>query len=99
MHVYIYYRVRTDDPETETLIRGLQARLACRACINGRLLKRCDDPLTWMEIYEDVADAQALLRQLDQLASEYDLMPFLDGERHVECFVSLRTPEHSLCRD
>ncbi len=92
MHLYIYYRVKTDDAETETLIRSLQARLACRAGVKGQLLKRCDDPLTWMEIYTDVADPQALLRLLERLVDEYDLAPFLDSERHSECFVQRGAP-------
>ena len=87
MEVYVYYRVKTGDPETTALVRGIQARLACRTGIQGQLLKRCDDPLTWMEIYHDVTDPNLLKRQLQQLTEEFDLAPFLDGDRHLECFV------------
>ncbi len=87
MEVYVYYRVKTGDPGTTALVRGIQARLAHRTGIQGQLLKRCDDPLTWMEIYNDVTDLNMLKSQLQQLTEEFDLSPFLDGDRHFECFV------------
>ncbi len=89
-HYYIYYRVKDDDAaETETHIRAMQARLACRSSINGRLLKRRDDPSTWMEIYENVADSNNFEHQLARAVSEFDVDMFLtgDGRRVTECFV------------
>ena len=87
-HYYIYYRVADDDHETETQVRAMQARLACRSGIAGRLLKRRDDPYTWMEIYENVADSQHFERHLARAVSEFDVEMFLarDARRIIECF-------------
>ncbi|MES2367538.1 MAG: DUF4936 family protein [Pseudomonadota bacterium] len=87
-HYYIYYRVKDDDAETETQIRAMQTRLACRSNTQGRLLKRRDDPSTWMEIYENVADSIHFEHQLARVVSEFDVDMFLaaDGPRVIECF-------------
>lgn len=54
---YVYYKVR---PGAETLARELAlAMLAAverELGIAGRLLRRRDDPATWMEVYEGAAD-------------------------------------------
>ena len=88
-HYYIYYRVKDDDAETETQIRAMQTRLACRSGVTGHLLKRRDDPSTWMEIYENVADSNNFEHQLARAVSEFDVDMFLagDGRRVIECFV------------
>jgi hypothetical protein len=92
IHYYIYYRVKDDDAETETQIRAMQVRLACR--INGRLLKRRGDSSTWMEIYENVADSIHFEHQLARTVSEFDVDMFLasDGQRVIECFVGDDVP-------
>jgi hypothetical protein len=87
MQVYVYYRVKTNDPATDALVRAIQARLTCHTGLRGQLLKRCDDPLTWMEIYHGVTDLNLLQTQLQRLSDEFDLTSFLDGPRHLECFV------------
>lgn len=88
LNYYIYYRVRDDDADTETQVRAMQARLACRSGVVGRLMKRRDDPRTWMEIYENVADDNAFEQQLARAVSEFEVEMFLagDGRRVVECF-------------
>jgi hypothetical protein len=87
-HYYVYYRVADNDHETETQVRAMQARLACRSGTAGRLLKRCSDPHTWMEIYENVADSKHFELQLARAVSEFDVEMFLarDARRSVECF-------------
>lgn len=94
IHYYIYYRVKDDDAETETQIRAMQVRLACRSSINGRLLKRRNDSSTWMEIYENVADSIHFEHQLARTVSEFDVDMFLanDGQRVIECFVGDDVP-------
>ncbi len=94
-HYYIYYRVKDNDTETETQVRAMQARLACRSGISGHLLKRRDDPHTWMEIYENVADSIDFEQQLARAVSEFDVEMFLagDGRRMVECFVGHVAPQ------
>jgi|WetSurMetagenome_2_1015567.scaffolds.fasta_scaffold705165_2 hypothetical protein len=86
LHYYIYYRVRTDDAETELQIRGMQARLGCRSGHYGSLLKRRDDPLTWMEIYQHIDDSASFEQQLAQAVNEFDVDMFISGNRVTECF-------------
>ena len=86
-HYYIYYRVAAKDTtEAELLIRSMQARLACRSGISGRLLKKRDEPGLWMEVYEDIAEPQGFERLLNQAVDEFDIALFADGPRHLECF-------------
>jgi hypothetical protein len=99
-HYYIYYRVSARNAdEAETLVRSMQSRLACRSGIAGRLLKKRDEPLLWMEIYERVADAGRFERLLDQAVDEFDLAMFLDGPRLAECFLGDSVPTAACGRD
>lgn len=86
-HYYIYYRVDDNNAyEAEALVRSMQARLACRIGIAGRLLKKRGEPGLWMEIYENVADAERFERLLAQAVDEFDLAMLIDGARKLECF-------------
>jgi len=90
-NVYVYYRLdpRKSD-EAETPIRALMARITCRAGVTAQLLKKCDEPLLWMESYAGIVDKQTFLRELSSLVDEYDVSVFIDGERHLECFTATR---------
>ncbi len=87
MNCYIYYRVLADDAETELLIHSMQSRLACASGVAGYLLKRSDDPLTWMEVYENIGNATAFERQMEQMLDATDIMMFIDGKRTIERFL------------
>lgn len=86
-NVYVYYRL---DPgrvaEAETVIRALMAQMTCRAGVEAQLLKKCDEPLLWMESYSGISDAERFLRELSSAVNECDVVTFLNGGRHVECF-------------
>jgi hypothetical protein len=84
---FIYYRVATRDwEEAEALVRSMQARLACRIGIAGRLLKKCEEPGLWMEIYESISQSVAFESQLAQVEAEFDITKFMDGPRNREVF-------------
>ncbi len=87
MNVYVWYRVERDEAETETALRSMMARVGCRAGVAGRLMKKQDEPRLWMETYEGVVDFPAFTRILDEKAEAYDVGMFIDGPRHLECFV------------
>lgn len=87
MNYYIYYRVLADDAETELLIRGMQSRLGCSSGVSGYLLKRSDDPLTWMEVYENIDDEVAFERQMECMLNATDITMFIDGKRVIERFL------------
>jgi hypothetical protein len=84
---YVYYRV---DPAQATLaterIDALLGALAGHCRPPPRRLVRCDDPTTWMEIYEGIADFAAFAAALDAAARTIDCAAFTLGERHLECF-------------
>lgn len=83
----VWYRVSADGPDTETVLRSMMARLACRTGITGRLMKKRDEPRLWMEVYQGIVDAGAFESRLAQAVDEYDVGMFVAGERRVECFV------------
>lgn len=98
MNYYIYYRVSDNNAsEAETLVRSMQARLACRSGVAGRLLKKRGEAGLWMEVYEDVADPERFEHLLEQAVDEFDLAMFLDGTRHTECFLQDAAPA-AACR-
>lgn len=84
MNLYVYYRVK---PGTETQCRAAVAAVQTELGMPHRLLRRADDPATWMEIYEDV-DASFATR-LEAAASRLGLTEILGaGARHLERFVA-----------
>jgi hypothetical protein len=40
-----------------------------------------------MEVYEGIADPDLFTLRMAQVVDEYDIEMFIDGRRHVECFV------------
>ena len=62
---YVYYRVAEEAADARAVIDALMKDVEARTGISGRLLARCDDSATWMEIYESVADAPAFASALD----------------------------------
>ena len=94
--VYVYYRVAADvgDALRPRIVAAQQA-IALTTSISGRLLARADDPLTWMEIYEGVAERARFLAALERALREvrvYELLPAT--ERKIEVFRELlRTAE------
>jgi len=83
---FIWYRVGDDTRETETVIRHMMARLACRAGISGRLLTKRGEPRLWMELYEGVSDPNTFERLLASAVDEFDVDMFCEDRRHTECF-------------
>lgn len=83
---YIWYRVRADERETETVIRHMMSRLACRSGVAGRLLKKREEPCLWMEVYEGIADPDAFALLLARAVDEFDVEMFCEDSRHSECF-------------
>ncbi|MDC7705646.1 DUF4936 family protein [Vogesella indigofera] len=85
--LYIYYRVQDNilpiRQQTETLLAEIEKTTG----IKGRLLQRRDDTQTWMEVYEAVADADALQQALQRALTTQPLLAALS--RHEEWFVPL----------
>jgi hypothetical protein len=89
-HVYVYYRVAADTAAARAAVAALLAAVVSATGVAGRLLARCDDASTWMEIYEPVDDPTAFMRRLAGLAQTHRVAAFAaGGERHTECFAAL----------
>lgn len=84
---YVYYRVG-DTSQAPALARELLAAMKRKTGIEGRLLRKRDDPATWMEIYEGVHDAPAFERSLSECVGITQFTSVLQSgsTRHVECF-------------
>lgn len=85
--VYVYYRI---DPAQAALaaarIDALLDVLAAHCRRPPRRLARCDDPATWMETYEGVADLEAFSADLNAAVRALGCEAFTHGKRHLECF-------------
>lgn len=91
LHYYVYYRIALDArDEVHKRVTAMQAKLMSQTGVTGKLLIRCDDPQTWMELYENVADKAKFETALHAAVRYYELDGCLaEGEdRHTECFVS-----------
>ncbi len=68
----------------------MQRDLAEATGISGRILRRRDDPTTWMEIYEHVPDAASFEEKLRKLADAHALAGWLapGSTRRQEIFQS-----------
>jgi len=90
---YVYYRI---DPEQASLaatrIDALLNTMATHCSQPPRRLARCDDPTTWMEIYEGIANSDAFTAALNRAAEALNYGEFTLGKRHLECFLPISTP-------
>jgi hypothetical protein len=90
--LYVYYRVADASEPARRAIASMLADLETRTGVVGRLLMRCDDAKTWMEVYEGVHDVASFRALLDQCAKEHGVDAIAhEGARHVECFMPVTT--------
>jgi len=86
-HVYVYYRVVADRSTAHQAVGALLEAVEAKTGIAGRLLARCDDPQTWMEVYEPVDDVARFTDALQALVSHHRVLDIAaDRVRHTECF-------------
>jgi hypothetical protein len=89
-HFYVWYTVTGELEAAVRTIGALFDALASRTGVGRRLLARRDDPSTWMEVYENVADARGFERALAELVRDLGADRIADaGKRHVERFAEL----------
>jgi hypothetical protein len=89
---YIYYRVPLEQAEpAKRLVAKLQRELLERTGVHGRLMRRRDDPATWMEIYEDVPDEKSFETALSQVLQGSGFSDVLvpGSQRITETFVTV----------
>ena len=86
---YVYYRVAPDRrTEASSAVRATIEEIRQRTGIAGRLMTKVDEPLLWMEVYEDVPDKAAFLDAMRLCVEHNAISRFLDGDnrRHTEVF-------------
>ena len=82
MNYYVYYKVDAAKlPALSVAVGKLLGRVKEKFRIQGRWMRRRDDPTTYMEVYEGVADDAAFDAFLEQEGRA------LGVERRVERFV------------
>ena len=88
---YIYYRVPAENAvRARTAVSALQRELSDMTGIGGRLLRRRDDEVTWMEIYENVQDGARFEVGLAELVERHGISALLapGSSRKQEVFRS-----------
>ena len=91
IHCYIYYRIAAPHAAAARgVIEAVLRALEDRAGIVGRLLQAVDEPLLWMEVYENVRDPERFEATLEDLLTARRFAAFLapGSERRVERFVA-----------
>jgi hypothetical protein len=89
LNYYIYYRVApSETARVRAVVDAVQSALRQDTGVQGRLLRRDDDPSTWMEIYEAVADPPRFEAALERLLAQrgFDGCMASDSRRHTERF-------------
>ena len=82
MNYYVYYKVdRERLAALRALVHQLFHTIEKQTGIRGRWMHRRDDPLTYMEVYEDVKDEKAFEALLEREGAK------LGVPRKVERFV------------
>jgi len=88
---YIYYRIAAPHAAAaRAAILDALHILAERTGIVGRLFEGEDEPLLWMEVYEDIVDRERFETMLDGLLRGLRFTAFLapGSERRIERFVA-----------
>lgn len=88
-HFYIYYRIRPEAAAAaHASVSQLTREVEKRTGVLGRLVRRMDDPTLWMEVYQNVADAEVFETALDAAARSSGVGSHLaaDGARKTERF-------------
>jgi hypothetical protein len=82
LNYYVYYKVDPRRlPELRSAVEALFASLERQCGVRGRWMHRRDDPTTYMEVYEGVADAAAFEALLEREGAG------LGVQRRIERFV------------
>ncbi|WP_374604417.1 DUF4936 family protein [Niveibacterium sp.] len=86
--IFIYYKVEaTLADDAAIAATWLLDEVERRTGVRGSLMRRVDDPLTWMEEYRAVGDPVSLLRAVEKALQASELLSLLQGTRHIETFV------------
>lgn len=91
-HWFIYYKLpAADAAQVAERVRVMQGALAAASGIHGRLLRRPEDGavLTFMEVYEGIADPEGFAELMADAASHAGLPQAWLDARRTERFTDL----------
>ncbi len=86
---FVYYRVLPDHvAEASRAARQMVEQMRAVTGVNGQLMTKVNEPLLWMEIYDDIGDQTAFLSAMHECVAQTKLGRWLQGERqrHTEIF-------------
>ncbi|MFN0314838.1 MAG: DUF4936 family protein [Burkholderiales bacterium] len=86
---YVYYRVSEESViKAREAVRAMIERIGAFTGVKGRHLQKAEDPLLWMEIYENVPNDAAFERALAGAVQSCEFTRFLEpgGARKAERF-------------
>lgn len=86
---YIYYRVDAEKAAAcAVAVQKLLSDVQKRTGIQGRMLKKRNESLLWMEIYEPVTDEAKFEWELAEAVAASGISALLQegSTRHTECF-------------
>ena len=86
---YIYYRIdAAREAEAQRALEAMLAALQSASGVVGKAYRKTHEPLLWMEVYSNVADADGLVDILTGLAAAHGLTACIaeNQRRHVEQF-------------
>ena len=82
MNYYVYYKIAPGQlDELRPRVRELFALIRQESGVEGRWMRRRDDPATYMEVYEGVADEAAFEALMEREGAKLGL------QRRLERFV------------
>jgi hypothetical protein len=72
LNYYVYYKIELSRlEEVRIAVEKLLADIERRCGVRGRWMRRRDDPATYMEVYEGVADENAFEDVLTQKTKDF----------------------------
>ena len=87
MNYYVYYKVSADrERDVRAAVQALFSMIEKQFGVRGRWMRRRDDPATYMEVYEGVADERGFEALLEREGAKLGL------SRKVERFISAEPP-------
>ena len=82
MNYYVYYKIAPERvDELRPRIEALFSLLEKQSGVRGRWMRRRDDPATYMEVYEGVADERAFEALIEREGAKLGL------QRRLERFI------------
>ena len=87
MNYYVYYKLDAQQVAlARSLVNELFEQIKQKFGVHGRWMRRRDDPSTYMEVYEGVADGAAFEALMQREAVRFGV------PRRLEIFSPLETP-------